>query len=627
MSSETHRYSRMHEPAGQRHRPRQLYTTVSGHLYHAGQVCIVMVGLPGRGKTNLSERISRFLNWLGVPTKTFHLSNYRRQMLGEHFQLSKEYFLNESPGGDRANVVNKCLGDVKDYFKKEKGQVVIYDAVNATSQERLHLLNMMKENGVECLFVESLVTDERVLARNIAEVRMTSPDYAGKDPRQSVEHYLRHIETRIMQYEPVWEPELCCIKLVNDGEHCIVQNGPLGYLLNRVLMFLLNSRRRTGSLFFARAGATDANQYTNNGDNDLNPRGRMYAATLANTLMGYISSKQLDWNDIKMDLAQLKRVADQKSQFFASALPSAIPSAATTQPNSRDQSRRNSLFGAQSPYPLNAGSPRDSATVSATASTVNLHHTNSAANLERTNSAANLQRTNSTASTHNMHHNSHHSPNIGPVGTPPKASGPFSPTSEGGNNSSANVSRIPSVRGSAARTPTDAPLVVWTSVRRTALQTARPFREAGIPVDPKSLLTQLNPGDAAPYYSNPEELQEHFPAEYKDFLEDTYHYRFPRAESYQDVAVRLEPLIMNMEREQTNLLIVGHETVLRVLYGYVMGLNSEDIPHLHFPADQIVELVPHGYSNLVVNIPLSGVSLDGGVNLPEGVTVTAAQDP
>lgn len=30
---------------------------------------IVMVGLPARGKTYISKKLSRYLNWIGVPTK------------------------------------------------------------------------------------------------------------------------------------------------------------------------------------------------------------------------------------------------------------------------------------------------------------------------------------------------------------------------------------------------------------------------------------------------------------------------------------------------------------------------------------------------------------------------------
>lgn len=33
---------------------------------------IVMVGLPARGKTYISKKLTRYLNWIGVPTKGQH---------------------------------------------------------------------------------------------------------------------------------------------------------------------------------------------------------------------------------------------------------------------------------------------------------------------------------------------------------------------------------------------------------------------------------------------------------------------------------------------------------------------------------------------------------------------------
>jgi len=54
--------------------------------------------------------------------------------------------------------------------------------------------------------------------------------------------------------------------------------------------------------------------------------------------------------------------------------------------------------------------------------------------------------------------------------------------------------------------------------------------------------------------------------------------------------VRLEPIILELEREQNDLLIIAHESVLRVLYGYLMACNAADIPFLEFPRDEIIEV-------------------------------------
>lgn len=68
-------------------------------------------------------------------------------------------------------------------------------------------------------------------------------------------------------------------------------------------------------------------------------------------------------------------------------------------------------------------------------------------------------------------------------------------------------------------------------------------------------------------------------------------------QSYHDLAVRLEPIILELEREQNDLLIIAHESVLRVLYGYLMACSAVDIPSLQFPRDEIIEIIPASYNN------------------------------
>ena len=54
---------------------------------------------------------------------------------------------------------------------------------------------------------------------------------------------------------------------------------------------------------------------------------------------------------------------------------------------------------------------------------------------------------------------------------------------------------------------------------------------------------------------------------------DKYHYRYRGGESYKGLVMRLEPIIMELERQE-NILIIGHQAVLRAictLYCFVDG--------------------------------------------------------
>lgn len=82
--------------------------------------------------------------------------------------------------------------------------------------------------------------------------------------------------------------------------------------------------------------------------------------------------------------------------------------------------------------------------------------------------------------------------------------------------------------------------------------------------------------------------------------EDKFHYRYPGGESQQDMAVSLEPLVLELEREQRPVLIVSHLSTLQVLYNYCIGGNCDDdnkteYPTLDLPYHTVVELVPSRY--------------------------------
>ena len=68
--------------------------------------------------------------------------------------------------------------------------------------------------------------------------------------------------------------------------------------------------------------------------------------------------------------------------------------------------------------------------------------------------------------------------------------------------------------------------------------------------------------------------------------------------------MRLEPIILELEREQNDLLIIAHESVLRVLYGYLMACNATDIPALSFPRNEIIEITPASYNNEATRIAI-----------------------
>lgn len=105
----------------------------------------------------------------------------------------------------------------------------------------------------------------------------------------------------------------------------------------------------------------------------------------------------------------------------------------------------------------------------------------------------------------------------------------------------------------------DRPITVWTSTLKRTIATAR-----FLPKHYKQLqwkaLDELGSGlcDGLTY----EEINRLYPADFSARDKDKYNYRYPGGESYRDVVIRLEPIIMELERSE-NILIITHQAILR----------------------------------------------------------------
>lgn len=140
---------------------------------------------------------------------------------------------------------------------------------------------------------------------------------------------------------------------------------------------------------------------------------------------------------------------------------------------------------------------------------------------------------------------------------------------------------------------THRPLTVWTSCRRRSFMTASYFEDPII-VRQKVQLAEINPGTCD--MCSEDEIKAKFPQEYVAHQKDPYRHRYPRAESYHDLALRLESIILELERERNDVLIIAHETVLKTLYAYLFDRQEKEIPQIEIPSDTIIEIIPSAYA-------------------------------
>ncbi|KAG0343697.1 Fructose-2,6-bisphosphatase, partial [Podila humilis] len=133
-------------------------------------------------------------------------------------------------------------------------------------------------------------------------------------------------------------------------------------------------------------------------------------------------------------------------------------------------------------------------------------------------------------------------------------------------------------------------LTVWTSTMRRTIQTAQHLT---YPKLAWKALDELDAGvcDGMTY----EEIEEQYPEDFANRDEDKFNYRYRGGESYRDVVVRLEPVIMDLER-QRNILIIGHQAILRCIYAYFMNHSHEKLPYIKIPLHTLIQLTPKAYT-------------------------------
>ncbi|KAK3179539.1 hypothetical protein K4F52_009031 [Lecanicillium sp. MT-2017a] len=260
---------------------------MSGRLFHSGRIAIVMVGPPARGKTHICVSLARYLSWLGVKTRIFHLGDYRRATIGPEGSVPADYFFPDASPSSvilRQKILKKCREDIYAWLNHENGQVAIYDAVNPTASGRRSLAKELAKHDVQTLFIESFVDDERILRENARNVKISSPDFAGMDPDEAAKLYLKRIEVRIPMFETMDEAELNYIKMINAGTKFFYNNVSFNYLSHRIVFYLTNLHIKSRKTFFVRAGVT-TDEDSFRADAPLSEAGKLYARKMTDTLL------------------------------------------------------------------------------------------------------------------------------------------------------------------------------------------------------------------------------------------------------------------------------------------------------------------------------------------------------
>ena len=258
------------------------------------KLAFVMVGLPARGKTFIARKIARYLSWLGNRTRVFNVGSYRRARLGSHQHHSFFDPRNETGQAARRDVALAALDDMLE-FLRGGGDIAIYDATNTTRERRELVRGRCVAEGHEVVYVESISNDPALIEANIRATKARSPDYEGVAEEEAVRDFRMRIAHYESAYDEVAEDEGRFVKIIDVGRTMVLHKIE-GYLLARVVHFLLNLHVQPRSVWFTRHGESEFNVLGRiGGDSPLSEAGRSYAKTLADVVRERIGPDVVVW--------------------------------------------------------------------------------------------------------------------------------------------------------------------------------------------------------------------------------------------------------------------------------------------------------------------------------------------
>ncbi|EMC96175.1 hypothetical protein BAUCODRAFT_70469 [Baudoinia panamericana UAMH 10762] len=286
------------------------------------KLVIVMVGLPARGKSYITKKLARYLNWLQHDTKIFNVGERRRHEKAvpnvpkepedEAMEQNSSFFDpdNTKASQIREQVARETLDELLDYILNKGGSVGIFDATNSTLDRRKMVMDRIRERAgpdLNVLFLESRCVDENLLEANM-RLKLNGPDYRDMDPVVALEDFKKRIKVYEKAYVPLGDYEeknhMPYIQMIDVGRK-IISHQIKGFLMAQANYYLLNFNLAPRQIWITRHGLSHDNISGKiGGDSDLAPEGVQYAKSLAK----FMDEKRHEWD--------MKQIEDMRKTHF-----------------------------------------------------------------------------------------------------------------------------------------------------------------------------------------------------------------------------------------------------------------------------------------------------------------------
>ncbi|GME71388.1 unnamed protein product [Ambrosiozyma monospora] len=331
------------------------------------KLVIVCVGLPARGKSYITKKLMRYLNWMQFNTKIFNVGNTRRQEKGKpsdvpiqgptindevnipNYGVPKTHTNNTTNNNSTSAPTDSANGEKEDgtshdanffdpnntdnfhrreqwaretldalleYLTLEDGNVGIFDATNTTKARRrwiVETINQKTKGSIKILFLESVCDDQELLEKNI-RLKLSGPDYKKMDRQLALEDF----RNRLKNYEKVYETidddeerenekfDIQYVKIINAGKKVVSYNIS-GFLSSQCVFFLLNFNLSDRQIWLTTNGESEFNlSNRKGGDSSLSSKGWAFAKALPK----FISKKR---EEFKLNQLNKEFVQDESS--------------------------------------------------------------------------------------------------------------------------------------------------------------------------------------------------------------------------------------------------------------------------------------------------------------------------
>tara|TARA_Y100000741_G_scaffold225392_1_gene172122 strand:+ start:2162 stop:3379 length:1218 start_codon:yes stop_codon:yes gene_type:complete len=277
------------------------------------KLIIIMVGLPARGKSYISQKLHRYFNWSGLSSKIFNAGDSRRE---KYPNITSEFF---SPNNIhiRNNIAEKLFLELIEWIIIKENKIAIFDATNTTVDRRKNLIdniNLFKIDNLKICFIESICNIKEIIDTNI-EMKANSKDYINKGIDT-----INDFNQRMLYYTDVYQQfntdeiknldNYSYLKISNINKLFTIYNV-CGFLLSNVVSFLLNLNINRNTIYLTRHGESKYNILDKIGGN---PSITELGITYSKKLYKYIDNLQL--NDLIIYISTLKRTKETIEPFI-----------------------------------------------------------------------------------------------------------------------------------------------------------------------------------------------------------------------------------------------------------------------------------------------------------------------